>query len=91
MLLLTGNLMAQGGMHRRYRVTYEQMTETMVKELQLDDKQQKKVAKLNKKYKTLIEGERRERPEGQRPPMGQGGRPDGNGGGQGECHTGRRL
>ena len=82
MLLQTGNLMAQRGMHRRNRVTYEQMTEKMVKELQLDDKQQKKVAKLNKKYKTLIEGEQRERPEGQRPPMGQGGRPDGNGGGR---------
>ena len=82
MLLLAGNLLAQGGMHRRNRVTYEQMTETMVKELQLDEKQQKKLAKLNKKYKTLIEGEQRERPEGQRPPMGQGGRPDGNGGGR---------
>ena len=47
----------------------------MVKELQLDEKQQKKVAKLNKKYKTLIEGEQVERPQGQRPPMGE--RPSG--------------
>ena len=56
---------------RRKRVTYEQMTEQMVKELQLNEKQQKKVAKLNKKYKTLIEGEQVERPQGQRPPIGE--------------------
>jgi len=52
---------------RQRSVTYEQMTALMVKELQLNEEQQKKVAKLNKKYKTLIEGERRERPGGQRP------------------------
>ena len=57
----------------------------MVKELQLDEKQQKKVAKLNKKYKTLIEGEQVERPQGQRPPMGErpSGRPSGGMGGPG--------
>ena len=76
---------------RAKRLTYEQMTEKMVKELTLDEKQAKKVTKLNKKYKTLIEGERlrvgefgsgiqMERPQGQRPPMGQGQRPDMNGG-----------
>lgn len=78
--------MAQGDMPRRQKkVTYEQMTEKMVKELQLDEKQQKKVAKLNKKYKTLIEGEQAERPQGQRPPMGErpSGRPSGGMGGPG--------
>ena len=70
-LLLSCNLTAQGNMPRRHHVTYEQMTEKMVKELQLDEKQQKKVAKLNKKYKTLIEGQEMERPQGQRPPMGE--------------------
>ena len=74
--VLLGSLTAQEDMPRRQkRVTYEQMTEKMVKELQLDEKQQKKVAKLNKKYKTLIEGEQVERPQGQRPPMGE--RPSG--------------
>ena len=86
MFMLSGSLMAQdsstSGSHssekkmpKRNRITYEQMTEKMVKELQLDEKQQKKVAKLNKKYKTLIEGEQMERPQGQRPPMGE--RPSG--------------
>ena len=76
MFMLSCSLMAQEDMPRRQkRVTYEQMTEKMVKELQLDEKQQKKVAKLNKKYKTLIEGEQVERPQGQRPPMGE--RPSG--------------
>ena len=90
MFMLSGSLMAQNSstsgadgsekkMPKRNRITYEQMTEKMVKELQLDEKQQKKVAKLNKKYKTLIEGEQVERPQGQRPPMGEhpSGRPSG--------------
>ena len=88
--MLSGSLAAQEDMPRRQkRVTYEQMTEQMVKELQLNEKQQKKVAKLNKKYKTLIEGEQVERPQGQRPPMGErpsgrpGGRPSGGMGGPG--------
>jgi len=84
MFMLSCSLMAQEDMPRRQkRVTYEQMTEKMVKELQLDEKQQKKVAKLNKKYKTLIEGEQVERPQGQRPPMGErpSGRPSGGMGG----------
>ena len=74
---------------RQKRVTYEQMTEQMVKELQLNEKQQKKVTKLNKKYKTLIEGEQAESPQGQRPPMGElpsgrpSGRPSGGMGGPG--------
>ncbi len=72
MFMLSCSLMAQEDMPRRQkRVTCEQMTEKMVKELQLDEKQQKKVSKLNKKYKTLIEGEQVERPQGQRPPMGE--------------------
>ena len=84
--VLLGSLTAQEDMPRRQkRVTYEQMTEKMVKELQLDEKQKKKVAKLNKKYKTLIEGEQVERPQGQRPPMGErpSGRPSGGMGGPG--------
>ena len=96
MFMLSGSLMAQDSstsraqssekkMPKRNRITYEQMTENMVKELQLDEKQQKKVAKLNKKYKTLIEGEQVERPQGQRPPMGErpSGRPSGGMGGPG--------
>ena len=77
---LSGSLTAQEDIPRRLKkVTYEQMTEQMVKELQLDEKQQKKVAKLNKKYKTLIEGEQAGLPQGQRPPMGErpSGRPSG--------------
>jgi len=70
---------------RPKQVTYEQMTEQMVKELQLDEKQQKKVTKLNKKYKTLIEGEKMEGPQGQRPPSGErpSGKPSGGMGGPG--------
>ena len=85
MMLLSGNLTAQENMQRRHHVTYEQMTEKMVKELQLDEKQQAKVAKLNKKYKTLIEGEQMDFPQGQRPPMGNrpSGRPSGGMGGPG--------
>ena len=97
MFMLSCSLMAQEAMPRKQkRVTYEQMTEQMVKELQLNEKQQKKVAKLNKKYKTLIVGERlrvgdgtsgmqMERPEGERPPMGvrPSGRPSGGMGGPG--------
>ena len=64
------------------RITYEQMTEKMVSELQLDEKQTKKVTKLNKKYKTLIEGQQMERPQSQRPQNGNrpSGRPNGGGG-----------
>ena len=91
-LLFSGSAIAQERQHQQdarpprpqsMRLTHEQMTEKMVSELNLDSKQQKKVAKLNKKYKTLIEGEQMERPQGQRPPMGmrpggsQGGRPGG--------------
>jgi len=82
-MMLSVSLTAQENMPKRSRVTYEQMTEQMVKELQLDEKQQKKVTKLNKKYKTLIEGEEREGLQGQRPPMGErpSGRPSGGSGG----------
>ncbi|MCR4852494.1 MAG: hypothetical protein K5893_02750, partial [Prevotella sp.] len=92
MYVMSGSLTAQENMPKRMKqVTYEQITEQMVKELQLDDKQQKKVTKLNKKYKTLIEGEKREggekmqRPQGQRPPSGErpSGRPGGSMGGPG--------
>ena len=88
-LLLPAGVMAQDNEtapqmsvpQKRERMTYEQMTERMVAELQLDEKQQKKVAKLNKKYKTLIEGEQREMPKGGQPPKGErpsGGRPGGS-------------
>ena len=65
---------------RRVRLTQEHMNEKMVRDLKLDEKQAKKVTKLNKKFKTLIEGEQQDNMKGQRPPMGQG-RPDGNRGG----------
>lgn len=84
-LLFIGNINAQEDQVKKPQkprhVTYEQMTKQMVKELQLNEKQQKKVAKLNKKYKKLIEGEQQERQQGQRPPMG--GRPGGGSGGFG--------
>ena len=86
LLLISGSMTAQEKGPKRKHVSYEQMTALMTKELQLDAKQQKKVAKLNKKYKTLIEGEERKAPERQRPDMGdmpQGG-PDGGFGGGGD-------
>ena len=73
LLLFSGSLMAQEPAHKQKQkpVTYEQMTKMMVKTLQLDEKQQKKIAKLNKKYKTLIEGEQRQAPSSNRPKMGE--------------------
>lgn len=61
------------------RMTYEQMTARMVSELQLNERQTTKVTKLNKKYKTLIEGDAPEHPQGPPPPIGQGPRPEING------------
>lgn len=73
---LSGTIVAQEEKPKRPpRVTQEQITDVMIKDLQLNEKQQKKIAKLNKKYKTLIEGEEPNFPNGQRPPMGE--RPDG--------------
>ena len=81
-LMLTAGATAQMRPQRMKRLTQEQMTKKMVRELNLDEKQTKKVAKLNKKFKKLIEGDSQEGQGGQRPPMGQG-RPGGNrGGGQ---------
>ena len=88
MLLISVSMMAQEPTHKRKPVTYEQVTKTMVKDLQLDEKQQKKITKLNKKYKTLIEGEQREAPGNGKPKMGErpaggppsGGMPGGQGG-----------
>ena len=77
MLLLSGSVLAQEQAPKKKRIGYEQMTQIMTKDLKLDEKQQKKVAKLNKKYKTLIEGEEHKAPEGGRPPMGE--RPSGGG------------
>ena len=79
MLLLSGSVWAQEQAPKKKRIGYEQMTQIMTKDLKLDEKQQKKVAKLNKKYKTLIEGEEHKAPEGGRPPMGE--RPSGGPGG----------
>lgn len=83
---LSTTMMAQENVKKRpARVTYEQITEVMAKDLQLNEKQLKKVAKLNKKYKTLIEGEMPTPPQGQRPPSGErpSGRPSGGMGGHG--------
>ena len=79
-LLCLGSVNAQEEKPKRpERVSYEKMTKKMVAELQLNEKQQKKLAKLNKKYRKLIEGEQQERPQGERPPMGK--RPSGGPGG----------
>ena len=90
LMMLSGSAMAQESQPngqdskvmrpKRVRMTQEQMTEKMISELKLDEKQAKKVTKLNKKFKTLIEGEQQDNMKGQRPPMGQG-RPGGNRGG----------
>ncbi len=68
---------------REPRFTHEQMTEKMIAELKLDEKQTKKISKLNKKYKTLIEGSQPMGMPGQRPPMEKGSRPSGGGFGGG--------
>ena len=71
----------QGGMPKVKRVSYQQITQIMVNDLKLNVKQQKKIAKLNKKYKTLIEGEERKAPGNGQPPKGE--RPQGGPGGGG--------
>ena len=84
MVMATGTLLAQEPQEPlppKKRVSHEQMTEIMVNDLKLDTKQQKKVAKLNKKYQTLIEGEEHKAPDFGRPPMGK--RPQGGPGGHG--------
>ncbi|SHK57015.1 hypothetical protein [Xylanibacter ruminicola] len=81
-LLCLGSVNAQEEKPKRpERVSYEKMTKKMVAELQLNEQQKKKLAKLNKKYRKLIEGEQQERPQGERPPMGK--RPSGGPGGGG--------
>ena len=78
MVLAAGTLLAQEPQEPlppKKRVSHEQMTQMMVNDLKLDTKQQKKVAKLNKKYQTLIEDEERKGPGPGRPPMGK--RPEG--------------
>ena len=84
MVMAAGTLLAQESQEPlppQKRVSHEQMTQMMVNDLKLDTKQQKKVAKLNKKYQTLIEGEEHKAPDFGRPPMGK--RPQGGPGGQG--------
>ena len=78
MVMAAGTLLAQESQEPlppQKRVSHEQMTQMMVNDLKLDTKQQKKVAKLNKKYQTLIEDEERKGPGPGRPPMGK--RPEG--------------
>ena len=78
MVMAAGTLLAQEPQEPlppKKRVSHEQMTQMMVNDLKLDTKQQKKVAKLNKKYQTLIEDEERKGPGPGRPPMGK--RPEG--------------
>ena len=78
MVLAAGTLLAQEPQEPlppKKRVSHEQMTQMMVNDLKLDTTQQKKVAKLNKKYQTLIEDEERKGPGPGRPPMGK--RPEG--------------
>jgi len=72
---------------REPRFTHEQMTEKMIAELKLDEKQTKKISKLNKKYKTLIEGSQPMGMPGQRPHMEKGSRPSGGGFGGGMQRT----
>jgi len=66
---ITDNLQGQRPEH----LTYEEMTDLMTNELHLDEKQQTKLAKINRRFKTLIEGE-------QHPPMmgEMGGGPSGD-------------
>ena len=71
----------QGGVPKVKRVSYQQITQIMANDLKLNVKQQKKIAKLNKKYKTLIEGEERKAPGNGQPPKGE--RPQGGPGGGG--------
>ena len=90
LMMLSGSAMAQESKPngqdskvmrpKKVRMTQEQMTEKMVSELKLNEKQAKKVTKLNKKFMILIEGEQQDNMKGQRPPMGQG-RPSGGFGG----------
>ena len=78
MVMAAGTLLAQEPQEPlppKKRVSHEQMTQMMVNDLKLDTTQQKKVAKLNKKYQTLIEDEERKGPGPGRPPMGK--RPEG--------------
>ncbi len=70
---------------KKERLTQEQMTQMMVRDLKLDEKQIKKVTKLNKKYKQLIEGASADSGNAGRPPRrssGSGG-PGGGFGGPG--------
>ncbi len=61
-------------------LTYAQMTELMVNELHLNEKQQVKLTKINRRFKNLIEGEQRQLPMmGEQPEGGMGGGPSGGG------------
>ena len=67
--------------HRKH-LTVDQVNERMVKELNLTEKQQKKVRKLNKSYKELIEGPSMSQTHTQGP-SSNGDRMGGPGGGMG--------
>jgi hypothetical protein len=65
-------------------LTHEQMTSKMVTELKLNDKQAKKLKKLNKKYASLIEGPQHKQPSnGKSGGMAMGGPQGGPGGNMG--------
>ncbi len=60
-------------------LTYDQMTEFMVSELHLDEKQQVKLAKINRRFKNLIEGDLHQPPMMGGRSKGQEGAPSGGG------------
>ncbi len=76
--------MQDNGQEEEQHLTYDQMTELMVSELHLNEKQQVKLTKINRRFKNLIEGDHREPPSmggfGS-PQAGEGSERDGHGGG----------
>ena len=85
------SVVREGGPQRHPRITASEVTERMIAELNLDEKQAKKVEKLNKKHASVIEGIHPQTPDGQKPPKdfagggrgGHGGRMGGGPGGMG--------
>ncbi len=75
--------MQDNGQKEEQHLTYDQMTELMVSELHLDEKQQVKLTKINRRFKNLIEGDHREPPS-----MGGFGSPQGGEGAERGGHGG---
>ena len=74
MVLAAGTLLAQESQEPlppKKRVSHEQMTQMMVNDLKLDTKQQKKVAKLNKKVSDADRRRRAKRPRARATTDGQ--------------------